>query len=406
MARVGILIFMSILLLSQTPIVWALEKEPFKIGAVIPLSGRLRAVGDEMEKSYRLAVDKINNAGGIFGVPLRLITADSHGNPDKAAEAVRKLIEQDGVIVLTGGVDSDCAYEAARIAQRLRTPFVVSAAEAEKITTQGWEQIFRIAGASHEVSTPVESFITAGVEKPATVAVLHEDTLTETSHAQTFKKHCEQLGIKVVHNVAYDAGSTNLKTLLLIIKAAKPDMLYVAAEIDGAVKLVKTAEEIRFAPKIFVGIGGGFNREEFGKRTGSAAEYVMSVGSWGLEVYHKYAWDYCMDHLKRYGELPGEDGAMAYASIQVLADALERAKRRDGESMREAISHVDMTTVFGMVRFISYERKKRQNYHQPYLIQWQKGTMEIVWPPILATRPAVYPFPQWRDRKPSKQSTN
>ena len=82
----------------------------------------------------------------------------------------------------------------------------------------------------------------------------------------------------------------------------------------------------------------------------------------------------------------------------MVADALKRAKELTPEGVREALTATDMMTVFGPVKFVSYEKKKQQNSLPTYLVQWQKGVLETVWPKNVATKPYVFPVPEWSQR--------
>jgi branched-chain amino acid transport system substrate-binding protein len=51
------------------------------------------------------------------------------------------------------------------------------------------------------------------------------------------------------------------------------------------------------------------------------------------------------------------------------------------------------------VKFISYDKKTQQNKLPTYLVQWQGGKLETVWPKEIATKPAIYPISKWSERK-------
>jgi branched-chain amino acid transport system substrate-binding protein len=88
--------------------------------------------------------------------------------------------------------------------------------------------------------------------------------------------------------------------------------------------------------------------------------------------------------------------------MYVVADALKRAKSSSmptPKEVRDALAATDMKTAFGPVKFISYGKKTQQNKLDTYLIQWQKGELEAVWPKGVATKPYIYPTPPWDKRK-------
>ena len=68
------------------------------------------------------------------------------------------------------------------------------------------------------------------------------------------------------------------------------------------------------------------------------------------------------------------------------------------EDVRAALAKTDMMTVFGPVKFISYGKKTQQNKLPTFLVQWQKGQLETVWPEDVATAKYVYPVPNWSER--------
>ena len=82
--------------------------DPVKIGAIHPLTGGLAGAGTRMDNAAKMAVEEINEAGGIAslgGAPLELISADSTGAPDVGQSEAERLIS-DGVSALIGTYQS------------------------------------------------------------------------------------------------------------------------------------------------------------------------------------------------------------------------------------------------------------------------------------------------------------
>ncbi len=57
-----------------------------------------------------------------------------------------------------------------------------------------------------------------------------------------------------------------------------------------------------------------------------------------------------------------------------------------------------MKTAFGRVKFVSYGKKSNQNKVATYLVQWQKGKLECVWPKEYATAKYLFPHKPWKER--------
>jgi branched-chain amino acid transport system substrate-binding protein len=160
--------------------------------------------------------------------------------------------------------------------------------------------------------------------------------------------------------------------------------------VKEAALLVQQSKELGFKPTVFAGAAAGFTLPEFRKIAGDAAENVYSATLWTPQVLYPGAREYYSNYTKRFGSETEYHGAEAYASIYVVADALRRAKELTPKGVREALAKTSMMTAFGPVKFTSYERKTQQNLLPTYLVQWQKGVLETVWPQIVATKAYIF----------------
>lgn len=371
--------------------------DPIKVGVVLPLTGAQAKFGEIEKNSFLMGLEKINSAGGINGRKIELIFEDDTGKPDVGRSAVEKLISQDNVVCLTGGYSSSVTYAVCAVAQQRKVPFLVTTGSADKITEQGWNYVFRINPPVSEYPKALGSFLME-VVKPQTVAILYENTLFGQSGSKEFSAQCENLGIKVIMKEGYEHGAVDFKPLLIKVKAAKPDFVYMISYVMDAALLMRQAKELDFNPKLFVGGGAGFTLPEFEKNAGDAAQNVFSATLWVPSLPYPGAKEYYDEYLKRYSSETEYHGAEAYASIQVIADVLRRAKEMSPAAVREALTTTDTTTVFGPVKFVAYDKKTQQNSLPTYLVQWQNGNLETVWPKDVATKPYVYPVPPWSQK--------
>ncbi len=372
-----------------------LAAEPVKVGVVLPLTGEQAKFGEIERNSFLMALDEINKAGGVQGRPIELLMEDDTGKPDVGRSAVEKLISQDKVIVLTGGYSSSVTYAVAGVAQQRKVPFLVTTGSADRITEQKWDHIFRINPPVSEYPKALLGFLEE-VVKPKTVAILYENTLFGQSGSKEFAANCEEAGYKVLMKEGYEAGAVDFKPLLIKVKSAQPDFVYMISYVMDAALLMRQSKELDFNPKLFVGGAAGFTLPEFTANAGDAADNVFSADLWAPGLPYKGAKEYFDNYRAKFGSPTEYHGAEAYASMYVVADALKRAKEFTTKGLREALVATDMMTVFGPVKFISYGKKTQQNQLPTYLVQWQKGALETVWPKSVATKPYVYPVPPWK----------
>jgi branched-chain amino acid transport system substrate-binding protein len=100
-------------------------KTPYKIGAILPLTGYLSWVGEYKKKGAELKVELINKAGGVGGHPLELIIYDDQSSPEVAGRHAQRLISKDGVVAISAGSSVPLSGVVASIANKAKIPTIV-----------------------------------------------------------------------------------------------------------------------------------------------------------------------------------------------------------------------------------------------------------------------------------------
>ena len=369
-----------------------------KVGVLLPLTGKLSNYGEIEHKSFLMAVEEINASAESGDQQIDLIVEDTQGVSDAGRAAIEKLIHQGKVIAIAGGISSSVTWNTSKIAQQNKVPFLVNTGAADKITEQGWEYIFRLNPPVGEYPVSFDTFMREVATDVKTVAILHMDSLSGLALARKFSKQVENLGLKILNKQRFEINSTDFKPLLKQVKAKNPDLVYLVAHSIDAALLMRQAREINLNPKFFWGHSIGFVQHEFQLNAGDAAEYIWSAGRWTPAAPYPGAREYFDKFAQKYGISPDYHGAQAYSAMYVIADALRRADELTPEGVRNALAKTDMITVFGPVKFVSYNKKVQQNRLPTLLVQWINGKLEIVWPKDIATRKYVFPTPKWTDR--------
>ena len=369
-----------------------------KVGIVLPLTGDQAKFGEIEKRSFEMAAEEINAKGGVKGNKIELLFEDDTGKPDVGRSAVEKLISRDKVAVLTGGYSSSVTAAVTAVAQQFKMPFLVTTGSADDITEKGYDHIFRINPPASEYPASVVTFLQE-VVKPQTAVILYENSLFGQSSSKSFEKDCEAMKVKVLLKEGYNKGAVDFKPLLTKVKAMNPDLVYMVSYVMDAALLMRQAKELDLNAKIFIGGGAGFTLPEFAKNAGDAANFVYSATLWSENSPYPGAREYFDKYAKKFKEDTEYHGAEAYASLYVVADALKRAKSLAAKDVRDALAATDMMTAFGPVKFVSYGKKTQQNKLPTFLVQWQNGNLETVWPKQVAKKKYVYPVPKWRERK-------
>lgn len=378
------------------------KNEPIRIGVLLPLTGSQANFGEMEKNSYEMYKEKVNAAGGIKGRILEFVYEDDTGKPDVGRSGAEKLISVNKVPLITGGYSSSVTFAACAVAQQNRIPFLVCTGSVDKITepeafnltTNDGDRfyIYRLNPPVSEYASGLESMLT-DIVHPTSVYIIHESTAFGTEGAESFKETCDKLGIKVLDVKSYSAGGVDFKPLLENAKKANPDMVYMISYVMDAALLMKQAREINFTPKLFIGAGAGYTMPAFKDNAGNASNRVLSATLWHQSLPIPGASEYYDNYIKKYGgEGPDYHGAEAYAAAEIVANILNSTDDYSSEGLKKALDKVDMATVFGHIKFTSYDNKIHQNKMNTYVVQWLDGNLKLVWPQDLANASFVYPI--------------
>jgi branched-chain amino acid transport system substrate-binding protein len=368
------------------------------VGVPLPLTGAEAKFGEMEKQAYEMAVEEINAKGGVKGMKLALDIQDSGGKPETAAAIVEKFITINKYPIVVGEYTSQCSYAVAGVAEKYKVPYLVVTGAADKITQQGWKNVYRLNPPASLYNMGVFSFFEQ-VAKPKSIAILYENTDFGSSTSKAMKDWCESKKINVVLYEGYQAGAIDFKPILQKVKSLRPEILYMVSYLMDASLLMRQSKELDINPQAFIGGAAGFTLPEFLQNAADASEYCMSATLWTPQAKYPGAKEFFDDFKKKYGKEPDYHGVEAYAAAYVLADTLKRAKNWTPEDLRVSLADTNMMTAFGPVKFVSWDQFTNQNKMETLVLQVIKKKFETVWPKEGASAPYVFPAPRWRDRK-------
>ncbi|MGE5237981.1 MAG: ABC transporter substrate-binding protein [Chloroflexota bacterium] len=364
----------------------------------LPLTGGQAKFGEMQKRSYEIAADEINARGGVKGKKIKLSFQDSQGKPETARAIVEKMIDVDKQPIVFGEYTSSCAKAVAAVAEERKVPYIVVSSAADDITQKNYQYVFRINTPSAFYDDALISFL-KDVAKPKSIAILYESSDFGTSGADNMEKNAKQLGMQVLLKEKYEKGAVDFKPILSKLKAARPDVIYMISYVMDASLLMKQIKELRIDAKLFAGGAAGFAIPEFIDNAKDAAEYVVTATLWFHKLAFPGAKEYGEKYKALYKEYPSYHGALAYSTMYVVKDALERAKSMKPDDIRAALKTTNLKTAYGPVKFENKDGYQNQNFAETYVLQVIKGQHEVIWPAKVATAKYVFPIPTWRERR-------
>jgi len=320
-----------------------------KIGNILPLSGPSASVGIQGKQAREMAVDEINKAGGIKalgGAKLKLLFADSKGDPTTGVTETERFINTEKVSILTGAWNSSVTYPATQVAERYGIPFVVEVSVRDTITERGFKNVFRIAAKDSWWTRDQFRFL-ADMQKEfktpiKKVAFVYENGDWGTGFAEKWRRLAKAAGYQVVLDEPYPSTASDLTPVVLKLKRSNPDVVFMTSNAADAILLTKTMTDLKVNVKAIVTSGGGHADPSYLEAVGKNAEYLFDIVEWETDLNRPGLKETNDKFKKLYGyNLTGE-AVDAYAAMYLIKDVLERAKSTDPNALRAALAATNL----------------------------------------------------------------
>ncbi len=244
-------IFAIALVLILAGIIWRLTKDvPLTptIGAILPLTGDVASYGIAVKEGIDLALDEVNNAGGISGQTVTIIYEDDGGDPKSGVSSALKLISVDKVNAIIGAVPSSVTLAIAPIAEKSGIVLLSPASSSPKITTAG-DFIFRNYPSDELEGRLVADFTYHHNFKSAAVVTIKNDY--GQGLKTIFNDRFSHLGGLILHDEDYSEGEQDFRSLLTKIKKANPDCIFIVGYGIELGTMVKQGRELGLTQQFF-----------------------------------------------------------------------------------------------------------------------------------------------------------
>jgi branched-chain amino acid transport system substrate-binding protein len=392
-----LLLFCALLLVA--PPAFAKENV-IKLGCAIAFTGPASRTGKYYVDSYKYAVEKVNEAGGVKvggkAYKLQLVFYDDKSDPTESSRLVEKLVAQDKVDFLLGPYTSGITIPDSIVARRYRVPMIEGGGASGKIFDKGNKYIFGTLPPAGDYFATTLEFLKQQKPLAKKVAILYADDKFDVSVGEGTKAKAQEMGFEVAIFEKYAEGTSDFSSILTKIKSQGAQAVLVAGHTEESINFVQQAKELNVSP-YYLGLTVGPTEADFRKALGKDADYIYGVASWSPQMkfqgtIFKDTQEFVKTFEAKFGYEPDYHNASAVADIAVYKDAIERAGTLDRNKVRDAIASTDITTIYGKVRFSPNGQIKGSSV----VLQNLKNQIYQVYPGT-GTK-AVYPIPPWDKR--------
>ena len=311
--------------------------DTIKVGANFELTGNVANYGNATIEGLQLAIDEANEAGGINGKKIELVSVDDKSEAAESINAATKLISDDDVKVIVGPATTGLVLAETQTATDAKVPIIAPCATSPEATVENGKvkpYVFRSCFIDPQQGEVMATF--AAKELKAKTAVIYVDNSSDYSKnlAKVFKEKFEAAGGKVVMEEAFLQKDQDFKATLTKLKTANADVMFVPAYYEEVGKIVKQAREMGINSAIL-----GTDGWDDTKVVDIAGADALNNTFFSTHYSEKDAevQGFIEAYKKKYNRAPNVFAALGYDAGKMLVDALKRAGSGDTENIREAL---------------------------------------------------------------------
>ena len=384
--------------------------ESIVVGCLEPLTGAHAVFGTEAKIGMEIAVQHINEAGGIQsldGLPLELVVEDCGEDADSAKLGAESIISKHHPVAILGLYISRLTMAASEVTER-EGVIVIADALVDDLTQIGRRYLFRPCPKAGQHGASAVQFVVDAAEKAGApverLAILNEDSAFGRAVSTGALQAALDNGLTVVYQAEYPYDIADASTIVADIEAAKPDFVAHCPYFMDGIIFASAFREAGSIPKFIAGMGAcGFTDPESIEAMGDTADYYSNTYSYNPSKDTPQNNKFVEDFTAQVGHIPTEAAGMNYYAMWVLKEALERSGEMfpddplNPDNLREAFLALDLTSGPAVETYpgdrVTFNEQGDNPYAKAVVLQVIDGEPKAVWPFEDAEVEAVFPRP-------------
>ena len=352
------------------------QADKIKIGHLTPLTGFLGALGAYAQLGIKMAEEEINKAGGVMGRQLDITSEDSV-NPATAAAKAQRMLEQDGVAVLMGEINSASALTIMQVAGRNRRLFMQIGARSDALRGKNCNRYtFHVDIPSTVMVNAVgKALVRDNMMKDKKFFSLTADYIFGQDLLRAAKSFFNANGGTLIADELVATDVTDFSPYLLKIRQAKPDVVCSNLAGNQVTNLIKQYAEFGLPFPI---VGFNLNTAD----AWAAGEGNLS-GTWPTVWHHDLdvpaSKAFVAAFTAKYGKPPENHAWIEYVALKMMAQAMNETKSTDTDKL---IAYFEKETQFDILKgrkgyFRSWDHQLMQEAY-PFTVK-AKGKAKDKW---------------------------
>ena len=352
----------------------------YKIGGIFSVTGPASFLGDPEKNSMEMAVEQINEKGGIDGHMLEAVIYDTEGDPSKTVMSVSKLINKDNVIAIIGPSRTPTTLAVVPMVQKSEIP-LISCAAGNKIVEPVKPWVFKTAQSDILAVASIYKHIKAQDYK--TIGIITVENAFGESGKEQLLTQAPEFGLQVVRSETFGGNDSDMTAQLTKIRKENPDAIVCWGTNPGPAVVAKNIEQLDIDIPLYQ--SHGVASPKFIELAGEAAEGILLPTGKILvaellpesDPQKAVLTDYINAYESKFDASVSGFGGYACDAMHMLAKALkgtggDRAQIR--ENLENIKGHVGVSGVFNF-------SKTDHNGLDPdafVMVRIQNGSWELI----------------------------
>lgn len=347
---------------------------PIRIGEINSYSA-IPQFTQPYRQGWQLAVEEINQSGGLLGRAVEVIARDDAGKPE---EALRHAIELTAKVdVLAGGFLSNVGLALADHALRNKRLFVASEPLTDAIVWEkGNRYTFRLRPSTYmQAAMLVEEAVKLSARRWATIAPNYEYGQSAVASFKELLK-ARRLDVEFVSEQWPAQGKLEAGTTLQATMAARPEALFNVTFGADLARLVREGNQRGIFPKLpVVSLLSGEPEYLEVLRDETPRGWIVTGYPWDQIDTREHA-SFAANYMRRFNENPKLGSVVGYATMQAIFAAIRKARSLDNEKLVEAMRGLQFSTPFGPAEFRAIDHQSTLGAYVGKLdLRGNRGTM-------------------------------
>lgn len=317
-----------------------LAQDSIKIGGNYELSGDAAAYGTPMSEATKLAIKKVNEAGGLLGQEVEYVEYNNTSDLTESASVAQRLVSED-VVGIVGPATTGDATAQIPVIQEAGVPVVYPATTGNDMTLDDngdvFEYVFRVSFEDRYQGRAAAQFASRDLEATTAAVFVDQSTDYAIGLQEAFTEEFEATGGQVVATESFQAGDTDFTASLTSLLSQDFDVLYIPGYYTEIGLLIKQARELGITQPI-VGADGLGNSTLVELAGANNVNDVYYTSHYSPLSDDENLQAFLEEFKAEYGKEADQFAVLAYDATTILLNAIETAGSTDRDAVKDALA--------------------------------------------------------------------